>query len=1038
MISDFFFRKAKARLKTWLFTVFLLFLFLPDFSDIYAVPSAVLSYMQLTGNRQTEKNIALDYGKIESEIQRLLSLPGKQTGLKSLADSLIRISAAEQDSMVKADFYYYAALCEYFLQDYHDALKWFTSSVKIKETLRETDNHYAKALYDIAVSHWYLADYQETILFSRKYIDVGSDLFGENSNEVASAYTVLLGAEIQSNEYKKFTEDTFRALGIIGQNKLAMPAIDLGRLYETIGVGYIRMDDYSKARIYLEEAEKIYNSQNVKSGVYYINLINSLAATYGYLGMPEKESEYFTKGIELAVKDNSFAAFNLINSYVLGLSAKNKISKGAELLSSLVDKARAAYGIDSRYYFEVLWDYAEYILLYSDNKSDALNLFAQCYNYINDHRDDAFLRSRVLSGYADALVKSGQYKEALVKIQEYLFSGTESFIGENLYINPPLDSLKPDKQSLSILRNKYNVLQSLYLKSMDLKILVNAAQTTELTIELLEKMRLNVSEEESRLIMGDKYRESYINAIRDFQQCYMKTGQKKYLEKAFEYSEKSKVAGLLAATRELNAIQFHIPPKIAELERSLQREISVFNSEISIENEKDTPDQAYLSEMKERLLATVSKRDSLALTFERDYPEYYVLKYNTKVPGIGEVRSIIGRNSNYLNYVVSDSILFIFLVNRKYAELKVSEIDTSFKADLLRFRKLLTDGSPSVNARDKYITYQDLAVRLYRRLIEPISKYFISDNILISPDNLLSYLPFETLIKKKQSGNDILYRNLDYLMHDYNISYTYSATFMKELNHKDNAVSNKLVAFAPSYTREILTDSLFEQRNIDNGFLYDLPYARQEAEYVSDLTHGKYYLNDDARESVYKQVAGNYDIIHLAMHTYMDDINPMNSALIFTLSRDHPDDGLLYTHEVYGIPLKAKMVVLSSCNTGSGKLSNGEGILSLARGFMYSGARSVVMSLWEIDDKSGTEIIKMFYDFLREGNSKSKALKKASIKYLKSASQLKSHPYYWATMVVYGDNSPVFTSGKILKLSIAVVILAGLLFIFYLLYRRNS
>ena len=108
--------------------------------------------------------------------------------------------------------------------------------------------------------------------------------------------------------------------------------------------------------------------------------------------------------------------------------------------------------------------------------------------------------------------------------------------------------------------------------------------------------------------------------------------------------------------------------------------------------------------------------------------------------------------------------------------------------------------------------------------------------------------------------------------------------------------------------------------------------------------------------------------------------------------------------------LKAKMVVLSSCNTGTGLLFSGEGILSLARGFIYSGSQSVVMSMWEIEDRSGTEIVEMFYKNLKKGYSKSDALKKARIAYLKNADQLRSHPYFWSSLVVYGNNAPLYYS----------------------------
>ncbi|MDO9580377.1 MAG: CHAT domain-containing protein, partial [Bacteroidales bacterium] len=143
-------------------------------------------------------------------------------------------------------------------------------------------------------------------------------------------------------------------------------------------------------------------------------------------------------------------------------------------------------------------------------------------------------------------------------------------------------------------------------------------------------------------------------------------------------------------------------------------------------------------------------------------------------------------------------------------------------------------------------------------------------------------------------------------------------------------------------------------------------------------------------------------------------------------------------YEVYGIPLKAKMVVLSSCNTGSGLLSSGEGILSLARGFIYSGSQSVVMAMWEIEDRSGTEIIRMFYDNLKKGNSKSVALKKARIAYLKKADQLRSHPYFWATLVIYGSNAPLYYTRQLIILAVIVFMIILVSIMVYLRKRKYS
>jgi CHAT domain-containing protein len=142
-------------------------------------------------------------------------------------------------------------------------------------------------------------------------------------------------------------------------------------------------------------------------------------------------------------------------------------------------------------------------------------------------------------------------------------------------------------------------------------------------------------------------------------------------------------------------------------------------------------------------------------------------------------------------------------------------------------------------------------------------------------------------------------------------------------------------------------------------------------------------------------------------------------------------------YEIYGIPLRAKMVVLSSCNTGTGVLFSGEGILSLARGFIFSGSQSVVMSMWEIEDKSGTEVVEMFYKNLMKGYTKSVALKKARTSFLENSDRLRSHPYFWSTLVVYGNNASLYHSYK-LKIGIAIVAFLALGLVIYSWKRRDS
>jgi CHAT domain-containing protein len=345
---------------------------------------------------------------------------------------------------------------------------------------------------------------------------------------------------------------------------------------------------------------------------------------------------------------------------------------------------------------------------------------------------------------------------------------------------------------------------------------------------------------------------------------------------------------------------------------------------------------------------------------------------------------------------------------------------------------------PTDNASLKFKEFQTVGYRLYKKLIDPIKSYLISNKVFISPDNILSYLPFEIIPTSIVQGKGIRYRDISYLMNDLDISYTYSATFMAESVKKENSRSNRLIAFAPDYPEPIDIQSVLKSRQAGMRILNDLPFARLEAKYVSDITGGTLFENNAAKESVYKNEAGKYDIIHLAMHTLLNDKDPMHSTLIFSQRNDSLEDGYLKTYEIYGIPLNAKMVVLSSCNTGTGQLYSGEGILSLARGFIYSGSQSVIMSMWEIEDKSGTQIVEGFYKNLKRGYTKSVALKRARIEFLKNADQLRAHPYFWSTLVVYGNNAPLYFFNK---LKIIIVIIVAILFLslgFYFWKRKYS
>jgi CHAT domain-containing protein len=161
------------------------------------------------------------------------------------------------------------------------------------------------------------------------------------------------------------------------------------------------------------------------------------------------------------------------------------------------------------------------------------------------------------------------------------------------------------------------------------------------------------------------------------------------------------------------------------------------------------------------------------------------------------------------------------------------------------------------------------------------------------------------------------------------------------------------------------------------------------------------YLGEQAKEEVLKRSSlKDYQIIHFACHGFLDEKFPFRSALVLSLYGDKEEDGFLQVREIYNLRLNAELVVLSACQTGKGSLEKGEGILGLPRIFFYAGAKSVLSTLWKINDKSTSLFMDYFYSFLAEGNELNQALRLAKMKMLNSKF---SHPFYWAGFILSGN-----------------------------------
>ncbi|MEZ5072549.1 MAG: CHAT domain-containing protein [Bacteroidales bacterium] len=150
------------------------------------------------------------------------------------------------------------------------------------------------------------------------------------------------------------------------------------------------------------------------------------------------------------------------------------------------------------------------------------------------------------------------------------------------------------------------------------------------------------------------------------------------------------------------------------------------------------------------------------------------------------------------------------------------------------------------------------------------------------------------------------------------------------------------------------------------------------------------------------------DVIHFALHANASTESLDAPHLVLFPDEDSLPDRYLFDYEIESLDLNSKLVVLNTCESGEGRLYDGEGLFSISRGFVLGGADAVLHTQWPIDDRIGKNMILSFYKALERGESKSKALRKAQRAYLESAYPHFRHPYYWAAYQVLGDDSPLF------------------------------
>jgi len=320
---------------------------------------------------------------------------------------------------------------------------------------------------------------------------------------------------------------------------------------------------------------------------------------------------------------------------------------------------------------------------------------------------------------------------------------------------------------------------------------------------------------------------------------------------------------------------------------------------------------------------------------------------------------------------------------------------------------------PAVEELRRAISVQDFdayarsAHLLHEALLAPIEGRLKGNDLVIIPDGPLNAVPFDALLERPVNARPEDARQLPYVLRNHAVSYAYFATVLLQgLRRGKESPPDEFVGFAPGF--DAGTGPAQQPR--------PLPASRKEVTELRGLFakraglfggwfsgRSRVYLGRDATEHRLKSAGlERYRYVHLATHGIVDEEHPRLSRLLLAPDAGSGDDGVLSLGDVYNLRLNADLVVLSACDTGRGRIVRGEGIIGLARGFLYAGARSLLVSLWPVSDEAAAGLVVDFYAGLLEGQPKARALQQAKLRTMARNPQY-AKPFYWSSLVLVGD-----------------------------------
>jgi CHAT domain-containing protein len=528
----------------------------------------------------------------------------------------------------------------------------------------------------------------------------------------------------------------------------------------------------------------------------------------------------------------------------------------------------------------------------------------------------------------------------------------------------------------------------------------------KLAIDVIEGLRSQVASGEERT----SYFQSKVDAYHDLIGLMVTEGRN---AEAFQYAEQSRARSFLDLLAETKIDpQGALPPDLRERKKRLHSKYSTIQKRIRSESEKQVKSHERIAELNEELKGLEEEFRILQRDIRIETPQYAELSY-PQAPRLQEIQELLNDETALFEYTIGKHSSYLFTVTKKGLNIFELPEETEISKKVQELRIALQSADPLLEKLGGLSSrYSQVGFDLYKVLIQPAESSLTGiTQLLIVPDGILNYLPFEVLLRKDSSQTP--FSKMPYLLNQYQIRYIPSATVLAAIQTREHRIMKDrkaMLAFASASK-----DSEEGQIRGSNSDVYsflkttdlpNLPYARIEVQEISKLYGDENvttFLGANATEgNVKHSQLDQYSKINFAVHGLVHQEKPELSSLVMSLNENENEDGYLMMREIFDLKLNSDLVVLSACKSGLGQNIRGEGVINLARAFIYAGTQSVIVSLWNVADESTANMMKRFYQNMEQQRMKpTVALTETKREMIDSEKY--SHPYYWATFVLVGD-----------------------------------